>query len=145
MSGVTKPAVPSWKDHPQKYFRKVHIILPWRSIRLLLPNRVRRRLRSKLKSRVSPTSSITPLKTSFDPFDTVRSLQTHRWSIYDAQYLILAVLGIFSLCIIESPGPLVKTLISTLLLTSLLLPITCQFFLPFLPTLTWLVFFYACQ
>ncbi len=145
MSGVIKPAVPSWKDHPQKYFGKVHITLPWRSIQLLLPNRVRRRLRSKLKSRISPASSITSLKTSLDPLYTLRSLQTHRWSIYDGQYLILAVLGIFSLCVIESPGPLVKTLVSTLLLTSLLLPITCQFFLPFLPTLTWLVFFYACQ
>ena len=30
------------------------------------------------------------------PVDTLRSLQSHRWTVYDGQYLILAMLGLFS-------------------------------------------------
>ena len=45
----------------------------------------------------------------------------------------------------QSPGPLLKTVVATLLLTSLVIPITRQFFLPFLPIAGWLVLFYACQ
>lgn len=74
---------------------------------------------------------------------TIRALQSHRWSLYDGQYLLLAFLGIFSLCVIQSPGALVKAAVAILLLTSLVLPITRQFFLPFLPIAAWLIFFYA--
>lgn len=94
---------------------------------------------------MSPSSSIASLQTSFSPLDTLRSLQAHQWTAYDGQYLIIMVLGIFSLCVIENPGPLVKTAIATLLLASVVIPITRQFFLPFLPLLTYLIFFYACQ
>ncbi|KAL8695342.1 MAG: hypothetical protein Q9218_000101 [Villophora microphyllina] len=94
--------------------------------------------------RQSPSSSFADIDWSFSPADTLRSLRAHRWSFYDGQYLILIILGIFSLCIIAHPGPLVKTGISTLLLLSLILPITRQFSLPFLPIATWLTFFYAC-
>lgn len=134
----------SWKDHP---FAKPPLLIPWRSLQLLLPfpSRLRRRIRSKLRSRASPASSITRLSTSFSPLDTLKALQAHRWTIYDGQYLVLVVLGIFSLCIIQSPGPLAKTIVALGLISSLLMPITCQFFLPFLPPICWLVFFYACQ
>lgn len=71
--------------------------------------------------------------------------RAHKWSFWDGQYLILAIFGIFCLSIIEHPGPLVKTLISTLLILSLILPITRQFFLPFLPIASWLVLFYSCR
>lgn len=54
-------------------------------------------------------------------------------------------MGIFSLTVIESPGPLGKTAIFSMLLFSLLIPMTRQFFLPFLPIAGWLLFFYACQ
>ncbi|KAI7679219.1 PAP2-domain-containing protein, partial [Hortaea werneckii] len=83
--------------------------------------------------------------TSFNPADTIRALRTHHWSFYDAQYLFLAVLGIFSLCVIQSPGPMMKTLVATLLMTGLVIPITRQFLLPFLPIASWLILFYACQ
>lgn len=107
---------------------------------------MRRKIQSKLKSRLaSPTSSIAALQTSFSPLGTLRSLQRHRWTSYDFQYLVLIIIGIFSLSVIGSPGPLTKTAMATLLLTSLLLPITRQFFLPFLPIAAWLIFFYACQ
>ena len=135
----------SWKDQPQSVFAKSNIQLPWLTLKLLVPHRLRRKLRSKLRNRQSPASSITTLQTSFSPADTLRSLQSHRWTVYDGQYLILAILGIFSLCIIESPGALVKTVVASLLLFSLVLPITRQFFLPFLPIAAWLIFFYACR
>ncbi|KAL8873816.1 MAG: hypothetical protein Q9174_000774 [Haloplaca sp. 1 TL-2023] len=110
----------------------------------MLPHRIRRKLRSKIRSRQSPSTSLASLETSLSPADTLRSLRAHRWSYYDGQYLLLAVLGIFSLCVIASPGPLFKTAVSTLLLVSLILPMTRQFFLPFLSIATWLTFFYAC-
>ncbi|KAL2826990.1 hypothetical protein BDW59DRAFT_59182 [Aspergillus cavernicola] len=137
--------LPTWKDRTQNQFGKLQIQVPWRSIQLLVPHRMRWKLRSKLRSRVSPTTSIASLQTSLSPSDTLRSLQSHRWTVYDFQYLLLLILGIFSLTVIESPGPLGKTGIFTALLVSLLLPMTRQFFLPFLPIAGWLLFFYACQ
>jgi hypothetical protein len=138
-------SLPSWKDRTQNQFGKLQIQMPWRSFQLLVPHRMRRKIRSKLRSRIAPTSSISTLQTSFSPTDTLRSLQGHRWTLYDFQYLLLLIVGIFSLTVIESAGPLAKTGIFTLLICSLLLPITRQFFLPFLPIAGWLIFFYACQ
>jgi inositol phosphorylceramide synthase catalytic subunit len=40
---------------------------------------------------------------------------------------------------------MVKTLVATLLLGSLIIPVTRQFFLPFLPIASYLILFYACQ
>ncbi|KIX06791.1 uncharacterized protein Z518_04767 [Rhinocladiella mackenziei CBS 650.93] len=137
-----QPSLPSWKDTA---LSKKHIQIPWRSIQLLVPHRFRRKLRSKLRNRQSPASSITALQTSFSPVDTLRSLQSHRWTLYDGQWLFLAVVGIFSLSIIESPGPMVKTAVATLLLASLIFPITRQFFRPFMPIAAYLIFFYACR
>lgn len=115
---------------------------------LTMPYRLRRKFRSTksmIRSRQSPaSSSITRLATSFNPSDTLDSLHTHQWSWYDAQYLFLAILGIFALSIIPTYGPFFKTLVASLLLTSLVLPVTRQFFLPILPIFAWLTFFYAC-
>lgn len=119
----------------------------WWALRIpaLIPHRVRRKLWSRIRSRQSPTAtSLTSLETSLRPSDTLRTLRTHEWSWYDVQYLILFLLWAFALSIITYPGFMVKTVIVTLLLTSLTLPATRQFFLPFLPILTWLVFFYSC-
>jgi inositol phosphorylceramide synthase catalytic subunit len=120
----------------------------WPSIPAFVPHRIRRKIRStrsKLRSRQSPTSVITSLQTSVSPSDTLRSLKHHRWSYYDGQYLFLAILGIFTLCIIQEPGPMIKTLVAALLLTSLLLPLTRQFFLPFLPIAGWIILWYGFQ
>lgn len=117
------------------------------SIPTILPHRIRRKFRStrsKIRTRASPTSSVTTLETSYSPADTLSALKAHQWSAWDAQYILLAVLGIFALCVIEHPGPLVKFVAATGLMTSILLPVTRQFFLPFLPIISWLVFFYAC-
>lgn len=124
---------------------KTTVKIPWKSLQLLVPHRLRRRLRSKLRNRQSPASSLATLQTSFSPADTLRALQSHRWSVYDGQWLILAILGIFCLSIMENPDPLTKTAIASLLLISLLLPITRQFFLPFLPIAAYLIWFYACR
>lgn len=136
-------SIPTWKDRQHTQFGKIPV-MPWRSFKLLMPHRMRRRLRSRLRSRQSPASSIASMQTSFSPRDTLRSLQSYRWSAYDFQYLLLMIIGIFSLSVIQA-NPVGKTAIASLLLTSLLLPITRQFFLPFLPVASWLIFFYACQ
>ncbi|KAH9861740.1 hypothetical protein J1614_011493 [Plenodomus biglobosus] len=114
----------------------------------LIPHRVRRKWRatkSRIRSRQTPTSSIAGLETSISPSDTLRSLRTHPWSIYDAQYLFLAIVAIFSLSVSEAPGPFAKTFVAALLMSGLCLPITRQFLLPLLPTLTWLLLFSSCK
>lgn len=139
-AGAMKSSYASRSD-----FQKTYLPISWLpSFPHILPHRIRRRLRSKVRSRQSPSTSLASLETSFSPADTLRSLRTHRWSFYDGQYLILIILNVFSLSIIASPGPLFKTAVSTLALLALILPITRQFFLPFLFIATWLIFFYAC-
>jgi hypothetical protein len=113
-----------------------------------IPHRMRRKWRatkSRIHSRQSVTSSIASLETSISPSDTLRSLRTHPWSIYDAQYLFLAIVAIFALSVSEAPGPFAKTFIAGLLMTGLCLPITRQFLLPLLPTLTWVILFSNCK
>ncbi|KAF2471473.1 PAP2-domain-containing protein [Lindgomyces ingoldianus] len=118
------------------------------TISVLIPHRVRRKwraTRSHIHSRLSCTSSVASLQTSFSPADTLRSLRTHAWSIYDVQYLIVAIVLIFSLSVSESPGPFAKTFMAGLLMGGLVLPITRQCLLPFLPTLAWLLLFPSCK
>ena len=129
----------------QQTFSKAKLPFSWLpSITTIIPHRMRRKLRSKLRSRQSPSSSLASLQTSYSPADTLSSLRAHRWSFYDGQYLILTILAIFSLSIIPSPGPFVKTAIATLIITALILPITRQFLLPSLAIWMWLIFFYSC-
>lgn len=85
------------------------------------------------------------LETSWSPSDTIKALRTHPWSIYDAQYLFLAIVAIFSLSVSEAPGPFAKTFAATALLAGILVPATRQFLLPLLPTLTWLFLFNSCK
>ncbi|KAI4241619.1 MAG: hypothetical protein L6R40_004452 [Gallowayella cf. fulva] len=126
-------------------YQKPYIPLSWLpSMPAIIPHRIRRKLRSKIRSRQSPSTSLSSLETSLSPAHTLRSLRHHRWSFYDGQYLILIILAIFSLSIIASPGPIFKTVVATLIITSLILPATRQFFLPFLPVIIWLIWFYAC-
>ncbi len=133
------------RDRFQETYSKAKIPFSWpSSIPSLIPHRMRRKLRSKVRSRQSPSSSFASIETSVSPADTLQALRAHRWSFYDGQYVILVILGIFTLCIIPSPGPLAKTGVSTLLLASLIIPATRQVFLPLLPVITWLGFFYAC-
>lgn len=126
-------------------FSSVKLPFSWPpSIPTIIPHRIRRKLRSKIRNRQSPSSTLASLQTSYSPADTVRALRAHRWSFYDGQYLILIILGIFSLSIIPTPGPLVKTAFATSIITALILPATRQFLLPSLAIWMWLIFFYAC-
>ena len=141
---MTKSTFPS-RHGVQKTYSKIFLPFSWPpSIPTIIPHRIRRKLRSKVRSRQSPSTSLGHLQTSYSPADTIESLRKHRWSFYDGQYLILTILGIFSLCIIPWPGPLVKTALATLIITALILPVTRQFLLPSLAIWSWLVLFYAC-
>lgn len=111
----------------------------------LFPHRIRRKLRSRIHSRRSPASSLTSLESSLDPTNTIHALRQHPWSLYDAQYFLLLTLGVCALCIIETYGPLFKTAFVAAVVTVLMVPVTRQFFLPFMPVATWLVFFYSCR
>ena len=57
----------------------------------------------------------------------------------------MAIVGIFALCVIQSPGPFTKTMIVAVLMASLIIPLTRQFFLPFVPIAVYLLLFYSCQ
>lgn len=115
------------------------------SMPTLIPHRVRRKLRSNLRSRQAPSAAaFTSLNRSFSPADTVGALRRHHWSLFDGQYLVLIILAIFSLCIIPSPGPIVKTAFCVFIIVALILPISRQFLLPSLFIWMWLISFYAC-
>ncbi|KAK6345136.1 Aureobasidin resistance protein Aur1 [Orbilia javanica] len=138
----------SFKDaaaSPTLFSPKIAIHWPSVPMGAVIPHRFRRKIRSTLRSGSSPASSLARLQTSIDPADTLKALRSHQWSFYDAQYLIIIVVGLFCFSVIEVPGPLLKTLIATLLLSSLTIPLTRQFFLPLLPVLTYLILFYSCK
>jgi len=130
-----KPSSPQTFIQPKMPFS-------WASLPNPIPRRYRRRLRSKFRSGQSPTSNIASIETSFNPHDTIQALRKHRWSVYDGQYIILILIAIFSLSISQAPGPIMKTGAASFLVLLLLVPFTRQFFLPFLPIATWLVFFF---
>jgi len=137
----------TFEDSSQRFFTKAKF--PWpSSVPSFVPHRIRRTwraTRSKLRSRQSAASHIASLQTSWDPADTIKALRHHQWSLYDGQYVFLAILGIFSLCMMTEPGPLIKTAVASLIMISLLPPVTRQFFLPFLPVAGWLVLFYSAK
>jgi hypothetical protein len=139
----------SKSDDAPRMFNVASLPRAFPMLRGLIPHRVRRKWRAT-KTRIrnggyTATSSITKLQTSFDPADTIKALRNHQWTLYDGQYLFLALLGIFCLNIIEFPGPFLKTLVSALILLSLIFPITRQFFFPCLPMFGWLFLFYGCK
>lgn len=142
MKSPTSKLFPAMLDTHSGTFTK-QTLIGWPSIPGL--NRMRRKLGSRLRSGQSPGSSLATLQTSFKPADTIRSLRAHKWSIYDSQYVLLAVLGAFCLSIMEYPGLIIKTSVSTLLAISLILPVTRQFFLPLLPVVAWLLLFFSCR
>ena len=108
------------------------------------PHSKRRSTSTHKRHHTAPTHGpVWAVEQSLSPYKTLKSLRNHKWSPYDGQYLILAIIGIFCLCAIEEPGPITKTCIATLLLGSLVVPLTRQFFLPFLPIAAWLVLFYT--
>ncbi|KAI6245503.1 Inositol phosphorylceramide synthase catalytic subunit aur1 [Erysiphe necator] len=130
------------KDTSRQSYVKAKMLFSWLSFLNPIPRRYRRRLRSKFRSSISPTTNIAAVETSFNPRDTVRALRAHKWSAYDAKYLILIVITVFCLSVSRAPGPILKTGAASLLIAVLLIPVTRQFFLPVLPILTWVLFFF---
>ncbi|SPO23095.1 related to AUR1 - inositol phosphorylceramide synthase [Ustilago trichophora] len=61
------------------------------------------------------------------------------------KYSFLLFIACFSLFVMESPAFPYKLIIPALYITTLLFPITSQFFLPAAPIFAWLVLFYSCK
>lgn len=61
------------------------------------------------------------------------------------KYGFLLFIALFSLFVMESPGFPYKLIIPALYTTTLLFPVTSQFFLPAAPIFAWLILFYSCK
>ncbi|KAK9382492.1 uncharacterized protein V2V93DRAFT_365255 [Kockiozyma suomiensis] len=108
-------------------------------------NFLRRKFRSIFLTDVSPSSTLARLETSWDINKTISRVQAHRFVITDLQYLLDFAIIFFVLCIVTEPGPILRILIAIGFSLLLLIPITSQFFFPFLPIGTWLFLFYSCR
>ena len=98
--------------------------------------------RSKSKKTRSEIVDITTLQTSLSFREGVRELRQHNFQPSDLQYLILAVLTLFSLWIAPS-APFTKTFSILAGLWLLFVPATRQFFKPSLPIWVWLLYFFC--
>ena len=90
-----------------------------------------------------PVSSISTLSVSCSFSDALNSLYHHQWSFRDGHYFILANIIILALYIMGDVGMMLKGFIAVMLLFLLMLPVTSQFFLPFLPIATWLFLLFS--
>ncbi|KAK9245414.1 hypothetical protein V1506DRAFT_538502 [Lipomyces tetrasporus] len=113
---------------------------------MLLPTTyLRRKFRTFFMSDVPPSSTLARLDRSWSIKKTLKRVQHHKWNLYDLQYLLDFTIACFAFFMITQPGVIVKTLIAALFALALLVPITSQFFFPFVPIGTWLVLFYSNQ
>ena len=111
------------------------------ALKLSTLNPVPQRRRMRRKSTASQ-DNVTTLKTSFDVWETIKTLQTRKWKIYDLQHFVCLGYILFSLFILPS-APIIKTAVLLALGGLLLMPITQQFFLPSLSIWTYLLYFFA--
>ncbi|KAK3941368.1 hypothetical protein QBC46DRAFT_104693 [Diplogelasinospora grovesii] len=102
----------------------------------------RLRMRQKSKSNANAQDDITRLKTSFNVWESTRSLQRRQWRLYDLQHVVVFGYILFSLYILP-PAPLIKLAVLMGIALVLLLPITQQFFVPSLPIWTYLLYFFS--
>ena len=153
MAGSYSPILSPAGEKPGRnsFAQAISQTLP--DLRPYIPHRVRRKwratknkVRSGRSSSRGPQSngSVTKLNTSFSPADTIRALREHKWSYYDAQYLLLLLIAVFVISINEA-SPVIKTAGALGLSVVLILPITRQFFLPCLPIFGWLILFFSCK
>ena len=88
------------------------------------------------------TASIAALQTSFQPMDGLKSLQRHRVTFWDAQYIIIAAVLGFSACL--APIGFCWMFLGAIAYALLLLmPATRQFFLPSISIWTYLFYFFS--
>ncbi|KAK0218721.1 PAP2-domain-containing protein [Armillaria fumosa] len=81
------------------------------------------------------------LDKSLSPKDTFTRLRKHEFTLSDSIYIFHAILAAFWLSFI--PSLILKFLIPVAFAVMLLIPLTCQFFLPAIPILTWVLTFFA--
>ncbi|KAK9454683.1 PAP2 superfamily-domain-containing protein [Dipodascopsis uninucleata] len=85
------------------------------------------------------------LELSVNPMLTLRKLMRHELRFSDGEYGVLFAIVLFCAIVDTEPGWLMKCLMFSGIILALLIPLTSQFFLPFLPILTWLLLFYSCR
>lgn len=110
----------------------------------LIPHRLRRKLASRIRSRQSAASSFSSLQTSWNPTTTFFKLLAHKWRLSDLQYLFILFIMGGSIYLNHNFSPLLKVAIVVVMSTLCAVPITGQFFLPFMPIFTYLIFFFSC-
>lgn len=103
-----------------------------------------KRLFLRIRAGARNASELTTISFSIRPGHTIDALRTHKWQRNDLQWVLLSGLLLFAFSIAEAPI-LFKLAFAALLSIVLLVPITSQFFLPFLPVATWLIFFFSCR
>ncbi|RCH89107.1 Aureobasidin resistance protein Aur1 [Rhizopus stolonifer] len=68
-----------------------------------------------------------------------------QWSMYDLQYVFIALVFFVDFSIIQLPTLIPRFILAGLLITSFFIPYIKRFTVPALPIFTWLTTFYACQ
>ncbi|EGN97408.1 hypothetical protein SERLA73DRAFT_169749, partial [Serpula lacrymans var. lacrymans S7.3] len=83
------------------------------------------------------------LDKSLSPSDTINRLRSHKYTYSDAIYIFHLLLASFWLTIMEVPPFPYKLIIPILYSIALLIPFTCQFFIPATPIFAWVLSFYS--
>ncbi|KAK9469701.1 hypothetical protein V1512DRAFT_256851 [Lipomyces arxii] len=92
-----------------------------------------------------PAPPVHRIDTSFNVFKTIVRIKTHKLCATDLQYVLLFFVGVFCFFVVEIPTLIWKILLVLAIATGLLIPITSQVVLPFLPVASWLILFYSCR
>ncbi|KAJ3555452.1 hypothetical protein NM688_g2566 [Phlebia brevispora] len=83
------------------------------------------------------------LDKSLSPSDTIQRFRKHSFTLADTVHLFHIFLATFWLAIMQFPGFPLKLFIPILYTIFLLVPLTCQFFLPAVPVASWILSFYS--
>ncbi|TKY86764.1 hypothetical protein EX895_004404 [Sporisorium graminicola] len=107
--------------------------------RLYLPSWLHYLL-SRILAAASRLSFSTSVRENLDRFRAWSPSKGERF-----KYGFLLFIALFSLFVMESPAFPYKLIIPALYTTTLLFPVTSQFFLPAAPIFAWLILFYSCK
>lgn len=102
------------------------------------------RLRAAFLADAPADLSLQRLETSFSFMEGIRRFRAHRWRKRDLQYCVLLPILLFAFIICSKPPILIRILMAAVYIYLIAAPATSQFFLPFLPTGTYLILFYSC-
>lgn len=80
---------------------------------------------------------------SLSPSDTIQRLRKHTFTLADTVHLFHIFLATFWLAIMQFPGFPLKLFIPIIYAIFLVVPLTCQFFLPAVPVVSWILAFYS--